>query len=125
MVFLVLTVIFLWMASAGKPKLFIAAGASACGVVLCILVPILTISFLCAVKIILYGIVSLVVVCVIIVGLWLWRKLHTKDKAAEGFIASVDHVLAKLKPEDAEQAVKELKKMQSDTTRKVYKEVKG
>jgi len=103
-IFIVLAVICLWLSKA-NPRMLWAAAACGVGVVTCIAAPVVTIMFLQAAKIILYGLVGVVSICSIIVTLWLWRKLHKSDTAGGALVQSCDHLL-ELIPDDKKDAAK-------------------
>lgn len=116
-IFIILAVVCLYMSKA-NPRMLWGAVASGAGAVTCIAAPVLTIMFLQAAKIILYGLVGLVAVCSIIVIFWLWRCLNSSKVANKGLVGSVGLVLGKLDPETKKSAVAELKVLQDDKTRK-------
>ncbi len=100
LVFIFGAVICLWQAFQGNAKMFWGAAACGVGVLLCASIPVITILFIEAGKIILYIITGLAIIIACIVAFYVWRiidrkykqQLADKETALEGVMSTVDQI---------------------------------
>jgi hypothetical protein len=124
LIFIALTALCIYRIPS-NPKMIWGAVASGSGAVICVLLPVLTIMFFEAMKILLYVFVGFAIIIGGIVAWYLWNRLSRKQKVAESLIHNIQDIKQKLTPQQLEEVKKDILDVQETLVKEEVKQVKG